>query len=234
MDRGKQIFLLILLILALFTVNYRFLNEGIEAFFDESKFVIVERVIDGDTIVSQGESIRLLGINSPERGEDYYEEAKEFLESLILNQTVKLELEGVDKYNRKLAYVFLNGENINIKLVEEGFANYYFYSGNEKYGEELILAWENCMVNGKNLCQKSEHVCANCISIDSKIIMNNCSFDCYIEDWKMLGEGRKEFVFSEKILKSGEEMEFELDLSNSGGSLFLRDSEGKLVLFQSY
>ena len=46
---------------------------------------IVSKVIDGDTIKLQnGERVRLLGINTPEMGQPYYEEATNRLKELIL------------------------------------------------------------------------------------------------------------------------------------------------------
>src|SRR3989344_4886614 len=65
--------------------------------------------------------VRLLGINSPEKGELYYDEAEKFLEGLILNKTIKLEKgrEDKDKYGRLLRYIFINDKNINLKIVEE-------------------------------------------------------------------------------------------------------------------
>ena len=46
---------------------------------------IVTRVIDGDTIeINNSYKIRLSGINTPEIGECYYQEAKEFLSKLTL------------------------------------------------------------------------------------------------------------------------------------------------------
>ena len=45
---------------------------------------IVSRIIDGDTIELQnGERVRLLGINTPEKGQPYYEEATNRLKELI-------------------------------------------------------------------------------------------------------------------------------------------------------
>jgi len=45
---------------------------------------IVPRIIDGDTIELQnGERVRLLGINTPEKGQPYYEEATNRLQELI-------------------------------------------------------------------------------------------------------------------------------------------------------
>ncbi len=251
MDRRKQIFLLILLLFVLFIINYRFLDGAVVRFFEERETGVVERVIDGDTIVvdTQGghenpkegqdlsrgrESVRLLGINSPERGEIGFEEAKEFLEDLILDEKVELEINGEDKYYRTLAYVHLGNKNVNIELVKKGFANYYFYSDGEKYSEDLIDAWEVCMGKGKNLCEASENVCAKCIYVEGKTIVNNCNFDCDVGGWQMHSEGRKKFVFSEEVIGSGEKVDFEIDLSNSGGSLFLRDGGGKLVVWKGH
>jgi len=46
--------------------------------------IMVTRVIDGDTIeINTGERVRLIGINTPEVGEDCYEEAKEELENVF-------------------------------------------------------------------------------------------------------------------------------------------------------
>ena len=232
MQKKSQIILLILLLFAMFIVNYRFLDSALEGFLISEERVVVERIIDGDTIVVNESSVRLLGINSPERGEDYYAEAKEFLENLILNKSVELEFgQEKDKYGRGLAYVFLNGENVNVEMVEKGFANYYFYSGREKYSRELVDAWETCIANEKNLCEKSVDVCAGCIFVEGKSIVNDCDFDCDVSGWKIHGEGRKYFVFS-GVIFSGEEIGFDLDLSNSGGSLFLRDEEGNLILWE--
>ena len=94
------------------TSNY---NSGNAKYFTGK----VTGIIDGDTIVVENESVRLIGINSPERGEDFYEEAKKFLEDLILGEEVELEINGKDKYYRLLAYVYFGNENVNIELVEK-------------------------------------------------------------------------------------------------------------------
>ena len=74
----------------LFAVNYSWIDSALINFFSEQETEIVERVIDGDTIIINNKSIRLLGINSPERGEYYYAEAKAFLEEKILNKKAQL------------------------------------------------------------------------------------------------------------------------------------------------
>ena len=72
-NKRREIFLLILLIGILITMNYNFFDSLL----NKRETAVVERVIDGDTFVVNGTSVRLLGMNSPERGEKYYLEAKE-------------------------------------------------------------------------------------------------------------------------------------------------------------
>ena len=106
--KQKNVLVLALLIIALLAVNYNWIDDTLTGFLDTSESIHVDRIIDGDTIKSNKTSIRLLGINAPERWEYFYEEAKEFLENEILNQTVNLKYgkEKYDKYDRILAYVF--------------------------------------------------------------------------------------------------------------------------------
>ena len=60
--------------------------DGMESIveIDKNEMVFVSKVIDGDTIVANGEHIRLLGIDADERGYDCYKEAKEQMEKWIL------------------------------------------------------------------------------------------------------------------------------------------------------
>tara|TARA_Y100000296_G_scaffold87271_1_gene131688 strand:- start:4458 stop:5240 length:783 start_codon:yes stop_codon:yes gene_type:complete len=260
MNNKKQIFLIIFLVIILFTINYSFLNKKLENFLTDSETEIVERVIDGDTIIVNGSSIRLLGINAPEKGEIYYLEAKEFLEELILNKTIKLEFgkEKYDLYKRILAYVFFKGENVNLKLVEEGFANFYFPSEKNSYYNNFEDAWKKCIKNNKNLCEKSINICAECIELKNfdiknqkMIFYNKCSLNCELTNWNIKDEGRKNFIFPEFILKSGKEIKIIIGeginnqenlfwkdekyvWTKSGDTLFLRDEKRKIVLWENY
>ena len=235
-SKQKDALVLVLLIIVLVIINYSWLDDVLDNFLNTDEQVHVDRIIDGDTIESNKTSIRLLGINTPEKGELYYEEAKRFLENEILNKTVNLKYgkERYDKYDRVLAYVFLDNVNINLKLVEEGFANYYFYDGRDKYSNALEDAWDDCIENKVNLCAPSQHACAQCIEIISKdAIINNCDFECDITGWRIKGEGRQDFLF-EGVLNVGREIEFELELTPEGDTLFLRDDAGGLVVWNSY
>jgi endonuclease YncB( thermonuclease family) len=236
-SKRKNIIILISLIFFFLILNYNFFDSSLESFFlgSQQEKVFVERVIDGDTIVTEIGHVRLLGINTPERGEKGFLEAKEFLEDLVFNESVILQYVGEreDKYRRILAYIFYKNENINVKMVEEGFGNYYFYDGKDIYSDDLEEAWDSCLEKEKGMCRPSENICSTCISINREdfSIINNCDFSCEINGWEMKEEGRDKFVF-EGFLNSGEEIEFELSLDDSGGSLFLRDGVGGLVFWR--
>jgi micrococcal nuclease len=122
----KEFYLLFIFLILIFAVNYSTIDSYLIQTFDTSEYGIVERVVDGDTVKINGESVRLLGINSPEKGEIGYNEAKKFLEENILNETVRLEFgkSKNDMYGRKLAYIFYKGKNINLESVGEGYSNY--------------------------------------------------------------------------------------------------------------
>jgi len=257
MTKKNYIFLLISLIILLFIINYPFLDSTLTNLLDEKETIIIERVIDGDTVVVNNKSIRLLGINSPERGELYYKEAKEFLEDLVLNKSLTIEITGQDQYYRDLAYLFDGNKNINLELVQKGFANVYILD-NRKYENELRKAWKNCIEENNNLCEKSKEKCSDCIELrkfDYKneivIFYNKCGFDCDLTGWEIKDEGRKKFIFSDFILEKNKEVTIKVGKginseeklfwrrkdyvwTNTGDTLFLRDDEGRLVLWEGY
>ncbi|MFH1608378.1 MAG: thermonuclease family protein [archaeon] len=254
--KSKQVFLLIFLIGLLVLINYNFIDDWLEKSLLAYEIGVVERVIDGDTVVINNESVRLLGINSPEKGEKYYNEAKVFLEEVVLGEEVRLEFgkDRYDQYDRLLAYVYINRKNVNLELVLNGFANYYFL-GKDKHYEDFVDAWKNCV---DNLCKKSVDRCASCIELkefdyENEIVIfyNKCDFDCELGGWEIKDEGRKKFVFPEFTLKQNKEITIEVGKgensegklywerddyvwTDTGDTLFLRDREGGLVLWENY
>ncbi len=89
---------------------------------------LVTNVVDGDTLdIDTGERIRLSGINTPETDECYYQEAKNRLRQLTLNQYVYLEQDKSNrgKYGRLLRYIYVDDLLVNEQLVLEGFAKVY-------------------------------------------------------------------------------------------------------------
>lgn len=104
---------------------------------------IVTRVTDGDTITIEGGTrVRLLGINCPEKGEQFYAEGKKFVEQKLLYKEVELERDVIDKdqYGRILRYVWLGSELVNEELVRQGLAVAQVYEPNHKYNEAIAAA----------------------------------------------------------------------------------------------
>lgn len=86
-------------------------------------------IVDGDTIqvrlaTGEFESVRLIGIDTPERGEEYANEAAAFLSGLIGDSPVWLErdVSERDRFNRLLAYVWVGDVFVNEEMVRSGLA----------------------------------------------------------------------------------------------------------------
>ena len=109
---------------------------------------VVERVIDGDTVViSGGEHLRYIGIDTPELHHPtkpvqwYAREAAAFNRSLVEGKPVRLEfdVERRDKYGRLLAYIYLeDGTFVNAELVRQGYAHLLTIPPNVKYAHLFI------------------------------------------------------------------------------------------------
>ena len=91
---------------------------------------VVERVVDGDTLVIRGgERIRLIGVDTPEtkhpdkRAQPFGQEAFEFTRRMAEGKQVQIRFdpgESKDRYGRTLAYVYVDGELLNERLIREG------------------------------------------------------------------------------------------------------------------
>jgi len=98
------------------------------------------RIVDGDTLkLRGGETVRLLGIDTPELGEPYADEAKWYLYDLVAHKTLFLEFDRQlrDVYNRLLAHVYVETEAgwvlVNAELVRAGLARLLFIPPNARY-----------------------------------------------------------------------------------------------------
>lgn len=87
-------------------------------------------IADGDTIkvlhANEVESIRLKGIDCPEKRQPFGMRAKQFASSLCFGKEVTICAGKRDKYKRLVADVVLpDGRNLNQELVRCGFAWWY-------------------------------------------------------------------------------------------------------------
>jgi len=88
--------------------------------------ITVISVIDGDTIkINGGSVVRYIGIDTPERGEPLYREARERNRRLLEGGQIHLEIcrgEERDRYGRLLAWLYSDGKLINAAILREGYA----------------------------------------------------------------------------------------------------------------
>ena len=100
------------------------------------------KIVDGDSIILNGEKIRFSGIDTPELKQTCFKDeqevscgkfAKILLKKKIGNKIPKCIREGKDIYKRTLAECFINGESISSFLVRSGYAFAY-----RKYSKKFI------------------------------------------------------------------------------------------------
>ena len=118
-----------------------------------SKFrVTLDKCIDGDTarffINGESKTVRFLSINAPEIAHDdvleefYGKESSEFTCKLLSRASViKLQYDPksdkVDKYDRVLAWVYVDGDLLQKELVSKGYAQVKYVYDDYLFSEEL-------------------------------------------------------------------------------------------------
>jgi len=90
----------------------------------------VVRVADGDTITvldagNRQHRIRLKGIDAPESRQAFGNVSKRALSSMVAGQHVHVRVDGVDRFDRVIGVIFLNGRDINLDMVGHGMAWHY-------------------------------------------------------------------------------------------------------------
>lgn len=108
----------------------------------------VTRVIDGDTIeLENGQKVRLLGIDTPERGCPGAKAATKNMQDMVLAKRIVLVADGkqnTDRYGRLLRYVDLGGKDVGEEQIKGNYADarydsedgYPKHSREDKYRKE--------------------------------------------------------------------------------------------------
>jgi micrococcal nuclease len=116
----NKVWMSVVAILLLSSLAWASNNEEIEA--------KVVGVIDGNTLEiksdnSETYTIILAGVDSPELNQEFGDEAKKFLEKMLLKKTVKVTLQGKDRWGNRLAIVTTKANvDIRVELLKAGFA----------------------------------------------------------------------------------------------------------------
>ena len=101
----------------------------------------VTEVIDGDTFyLGNGDKVRMLGINTPESGRPYAQEATDFLTNMILGKEVTLVNDSKngdsDTYGRLLSHVYVDDTFVNYEIIKAGYAFWYPYTSGTDFDTE--------------------------------------------------------------------------------------------------
>ncbi len=99
---------------------------------------MVTKVVDGDTIwVAGAGKVRLVGMDTPERGQCGFEQATDHLAALLMGREVTLSYDGRDdrdRYGRLLRYVDVGGVDAGLAQIQAGLARAR-YDSRDGYGE---------------------------------------------------------------------------------------------------
>ena len=95
--------------------------------------VLVGKVVsitDGDTITvlakdNSEHKVRLMGIDAPEKTQDFGDESKKALSNYIYQREVTVEYKKQDRYKRKVGKVILDKQDICLQMIKDGLAWHY-------------------------------------------------------------------------------------------------------------
>jgi micrococcal nuclease len=131
----------------------------------------VVKLVDGDTIVirynGKYEKVRLLCVDTPESVHPDKKQnipmgkvAARYTQKKLVGKSVDLEFEIKrlrGYYGRLLAYVFVDGQNLNLDLVRQGLSPYYTkYGKSEKYDDEFRAAEKQARKDKLNIWRDPE------------------------------------------------------------------------------
>jgi endonuclease YncB( thermonuclease family) len=113
-----------------------FLQQGIALRIEDGDTILV-RLEDGNTY-----TVRYVGIDAPEAGRPYADEAASANSAIVLDQPVILisDVSDVDSYGRLLRYVIVDSQFVNLELVKSGLAQAQSYPPDTACAEELSSA----------------------------------------------------------------------------------------------
>jgi endonuclease YncB( thermonuclease family) len=104
----------------------------------------VTEVIDGDTIEVRmngvGYRVRYIGINSPERDEVCYREARDLNAAFVEGRTVRLvaDRSNTDRFGRLLRYIYVDNVFVNEQLILQGVAEVVQYPPDTTFASYFI------------------------------------------------------------------------------------------------
>ena len=114
----------------------------------------VKEVTDGDTIVLRnGETVRYIGIDTPERDDPFCREATRANREMLEGGRIRLECDRDrrDSYGRLLAYVWVDTLMLNAELIRMGLASVYLFAPNLRYRDRFIALQREARQKGEGI-----------------------------------------------------------------------------------
>ena len=95
-------------------------------------------ITDGDTIKvlvgKESVTVRLEGIDAPEKSQSFGSKSKDALATMVFGQTVTVKKTGEDRYGRSLGFIFVEDLDVNAQMIQDGWAWHF-----KKYNDEERL-----------------------------------------------------------------------------------------------
>lgn len=139
--RNKTLRISLLILLVIFLITVRLVENIGEDRSPDDRF-IVTKVVDGDTVeLKGGDILRLLSIDTPEKGEPLYDRATSFLKRLSLGKVAKIEYAQTrrDRYGRLLGYLYIDSIFVNKAIIDSGLGYLYLFKDNDAKRSETTL-----------------------------------------------------------------------------------------------
>jgi len=114
-------------------------------------------VVDGDTIHVEIDGneyrLRYIGMDAPERDEEFYQESTDANRTLVQGETVRLEkdVSETDRYGRLLRYVWVGDVMVSAEMVRLGYAHAGTYVPDVKHQARLIELQREAMAAKRGL-----------------------------------------------------------------------------------
>jgi len=108
---------------------------------------VVVGIADGDTITvfqnSKQYKIRLYGIDTPEKKQDFGQKTKHFTSNIVFNKIIKVIPIDIDRYQRTVGVVYVDGKCLNEELIKAGYAWVYRKYCKKSFCDEWLKLEQN-------------------------------------------------------------------------------------------
>ena len=231
-----------------------------QAITQDYNMTVVE-ILDGDTFdLGNGERVRIIGINTPEKGRPFSDEATDALSEMIMGREVTLvndsKNDDVDSNGRLLRHVYVDETLVNYEMIRTGMAFWYPYSSGTDMDESYQEAQEAAENDHAGLWTESQYnITIDYIEYDPEgsevdgeylIITNHDNYNINMEGWYLQDEAARtayEFNYTLEIntsvriyTGSGEDNQTTLfwgwyqGIWNNGGDMAILQDENGLMV----